>query len=123
MKISIVPLLIACTTLPLSSLFAQDDPTSISSPNKRIKMVVDIHDDYRPTGWSRTYPNLLTQEGIKGNETMPTPEENVTLPFTRYLCGAADYTVCYYSGRIQSTRPPIGRIDCLLQSDPASLLV
>ena len=67
-------------------------------------MVVDIHDDYRPTGWSRTYPNLLTQEGIKGNETMPTPEENVTLPFTRYLCGAADYTVCYYSGRIQSTR-------------------
>lgn len=68
------------------------------------KMVVDIHDDYRPTGWSRTYPNLLTQEGIKGNETMPTPEENVTLPFTRYLCGAADYTVCYYSSRIHSTR-------------------
>ncbi len=68
------------------------------------KMIVDIHDDYRPTGWSRTYPNLLTQEGIKGNETMPTPEENVTLPFTRYLCGAADYTVCYYSPRIHTTR-------------------
>lgn len=68
------------------------------------KMVVDIHDDYRPTGWSRTYPNLLTQEGIKGNETMPTAQENVILPFTRYLCGAADYTVCYYSPRIQTTR-------------------
>lgn len=68
------------------------------------KMVVDIHDDYRPTGWSRTYPNLLTQEGIKGNETMPTAEENVTLPFTRYLCGPADYTVCYYSSRIKTTR-------------------
>jgi alpha-glucosidase len=68
------------------------------------KMVVDIHDDYRPTGGSRTYPNLLTQEGIKGNETMPTREENVILPFTRYLCGAADYTVCYYSSRIKTTR-------------------
>ncbi len=70
------------------------------------KMVVDIHDDYRPTGGSRTYPNLLTQEGIKGNETMPTREENVILPFTRYLCGAADYTVCYYSSRIKTTRAP-----------------
>lgn len=68
------------------------------------KMVVDIHDDYRPTGWSRTYPNLLTQEGIKGNETMPTAEENLILPFTRYLCGPADYTVCYYSPRIKTTR-------------------
>ncbi|WP_319501869.1 glycoside hydrolase family 97 N-terminal domain-containing protein [uncultured Draconibacterium sp.] len=28
------------------------------------KMVIDIHDEYRPTGFSRTYPNLLTQEGI-----------------------------------------------------------
>ena len=68
------------------------------------QMIVDIHDDYRPTGWSRTYPNLLTQEGIHGNEEMPTPENNVLLPFTRFLCGAADYTVCYYSSRIQSTR-------------------
>ncbi len=68
------------------------------------QMIVDIHDDYRPTGWSRTYPNLLTQEGIKGNETMPTPEENVLLPFTRFLSGAADYTVCYYSSRVKATR-------------------
>ncbi|MEP4078374.1 glycoside hydrolase family 97 N-terminal domain-containing protein [Haloferula sp.] len=68
------------------------------------KMIVDIHDDYRPTGWSRTYPNLLTQEGIHGNEEMPTPKDNVLLPFTRFLCGAADYTVCYYSPRIHSTR-------------------
>ena len=68
------------------------------------QMVVDIHDDYRPTGWSRTYPNLLTQEGIHGNEEMPEPKDNVLLPFTRFLCGAADYTVCYYSPRIHTTR-------------------
>lgn len=68
------------------------------------KILVDIHDHYLPTGWSRTYPNLLTQEGIRGNEQMPTPKHNVTLPFIRFLCGAGDYTVCYYSGRIQTTR-------------------
>ncbi|GHC48569.1 glycoside hydrolase family 97 protein [Roseibacillus persicicus] len=68
------------------------------------ELMVDVHDHYLPTGWSRTYPNLLTQEGIGGNEQMPTAEHNVNLAYTRYLCGAGDYTVCYYSGRIQTTR-------------------
>ncbi|MDP0491438.1 MAG: glycoside hydrolase family 97 N-terminal domain-containing protein [Verrucomicrobiota bacterium JB023] len=68
------------------------------------ELMVDVHDHYLPTGWSRTYPNLLTQEGIGGNEQMPSPEHNVNLAYTRYLCGAGDYTVCYYSGRIQTTR-------------------
>lgn len=31
-------------------------------------LMVNIHDAYRPTGFSRTYPNLITQEGIHGNE-------------------------------------------------------
>jgi alpha-glucosidase len=66
-------------------------------------LMVDIHDDYRPTGFSRTYPNLLTQEGIRGNEHMPTPGHNCTLPFTRYPAGAGDYTPCYYSDRIVPT--------------------
>ncbi|MBV8252071.1 MAG: glycoside hydrolase family 97 catalytic domain-containing protein [Chitinophaga sp.] len=59
-------------------------------------LLVDIHDEYRPTGFSRTYPNLLTQEGVRGNEEMPDANNNATLPFTRFLCGAADYTICYY---------------------------
>ncbi|NLR77342.1 glycoside hydrolase family 97 protein [Chitinophaga eiseniae] len=62
----------------------------------RYHLMVDIHDEYRPTGFSRTYPNLLTQEGIKGNEEMPDATHNTVLPFTRFLCGAADYTICYY---------------------------
>jgi len=66
-------------------------------------LVVDIHDRYRPTGYSRTYPNLLTQEGVRGNEHMPKAEENLTLPFTRMLAGAADATVCYFSDRIKTT--------------------
>ena len=68
------------------------------------QMIVNIHDDYRPTGWSRTFPNLLTQEGVRGNEEMPDAENNLILPFTRFLCGPADYTVCYYSGRVLNTR-------------------
>jgi alpha-glucosidase len=59
-------------------------------------LMVDIHDEYRPTGFSRTYPNLLTQEGVQGNECMPDADHNTTLPFTRFLAGAADYTICYY---------------------------
>jgi alpha-glucosidase len=59
-------------------------------------LMVDVHDEYRPTGFSRTYPNLLTQEGVKGNEEMPTANDNTILPFTRFLCGPADYTICYY---------------------------
>lgn len=66
-------------------------------------MMVDIHDEYRPTGFSRTYPNLLTQEGIKGNEEFPDATHNVILPFTRFLAGAADYTLCYYDSRIKTT--------------------
>jgi len=62
----------------------------------RYNLMVDIHDEYRPTGYSRTYPNLLTQEGIYGNECMPDANNNTTVPFTRFLAGAADYTICYY---------------------------
>lgn len=59
-------------------------------------LMVDIHDEYRPTGFSRTYPNLMTQEGVRGNEEMPDAVNNTILPFTRFLAGAADYTFCYY---------------------------
>ena len=60
------------------------------------ELMVDIHDEYRPTGFSRTYPNLMTQEGILGNEGFPTATHNTILPFTRFIAGAADYTFCYY---------------------------
>lgn len=70
----------------------------------RYHIMVDIHDEYRPTGLSRTYPNVLTQEGIRGNEEMPDATHNVLLPFTRYLCGPADYTLCYFNGRVKNTK-------------------
>ncbi len=59
-------------------------------------LMVDIHDEYRPTGFSRTYPNLLTQEGIRGNEEFTDANINTTHPFTRFIAGAGDYTICYF---------------------------
>jgi len=68
------------------------------------EMMVDIHDEYRPTGFSRTYPNLMTQEGIGGNEEMPDATHNTILPYTRFLAGAGDYTLCYFNGRVKNTK-------------------
>ncbi len=70
----------------------------------RYQIMVDIHDEYRPTGLSRTYPHLLTQEGIRGNEEMPDADHNTLLPFTRYLCGPGDYTLCYFNNRVKNTK-------------------
>lgn len=66
------------------------------------QLMMNIHDEFRPSGFSRTYPNLLTQEGICGNEEFPDATHNVTLPFTRMLNGAADYTICYYDPRLKT---------------------
>lgn len=74
-------------------------------------LMVDIHDEYRPTGFSRTYPNLMTQEGIRGNEEFPDATHNATLPFTRFVAGAADYTICYYRqdfGRFHTDKDSYG---------------
>jgi alpha-glucosidase len=61
------------------------------------KMIVDLHGAYKPTGLRRTYPNLLTREGVMGLEYSKwsnriTPEHDVTLAFTRLLAGPLDYT-------------------------------
>lgn len=67
------------------------------------ELMMNIHDEFRPSGFSRTYPNLLTQEGICGNEEFPDATHNTILPFTRMLNGAADYTICYYDKRLKNT--------------------
>jgi len=64
------------------------------------QLMVDVHDEYRPTGYSRTYPNLMTQEGIGGDETSPENSQTLILLFTRMIAGAADNTICYYSPRV-----------------------
>ena len=64
------------------------------------KMVADVHDEYRPTGFSRTYPNFLTMEGIRGDEESPSNSHTLITMFTRMLPGQADNTICYYNERV-----------------------
>jgi hypothetical protein len=66
-------------------------------------LMLNIHDGYRTTGYSRTYPNLMTVEGVQGNEHFLSAAHNCTLPFTRYIAGPADYTVCYYDRRLKTS--------------------
>jgi alpha-glucosidase len=60
-------------------------------------LVVDFHGAFKPDGMRRTYPNVLTREGVMGAEynkwsARITPKHNVTLAFTRMLAGPMDYT-------------------------------
>lgn len=64
--------------------------------------LVDVHDEYRVTGYSRTYPNLMTAEGIRGDETSPANAQTLAIAFTRMLAGPADNTVCYYDKRVEA---------------------
>lgn len=65
-------------------------------------MVVDVHDEYRPTGFSRTYPNFLTMEGIRGDEESPANRHTLITMFTRMLAGQGDNTICYYNERVDN---------------------
>ena len=61
------------------------------------KLIVDYHGSFKPAGLRRAYPNVLSYEGVKGNENnkwsnIITPEHNVTLPFTRMVAGPMDFT-------------------------------
>ena len=67
----------------------------------KYEMLVDIHDEYRPTGFSRTYPNLLTQEGIRGDEETVKSDQVLVTIFTRMIAGAGDQTNCYFTDRPQ----------------------
>lgn len=61
------------------------------------QICLNVHESIKPTGLDRTWPNLMSQEAIRGNEWnggyKPTPPSHTTiLPFTRYVAGPADYT-------------------------------
>lgn len=66
----------------------------------KFKMLVYFHGCIVPRGWARTYPHLVTYEGVMGAEwynnvpffTMEAPQHNTILPFTRNVVGAMDYT-------------------------------
>ena len=69
----------------------------VSRETAKRKMLVDFHGDQKPASMTRTWPNLISAEGVRGLEWSKwsadtEPEHNVTLPFTRMFLGPMDYT-------------------------------
>jgi alpha-glucosidase len=90
---------------------ARDDQEMVNWYHRIVKtaakyhLMVNFHGAYKPDGWRRTYPNLLTREGVLGNEynkwsLRVTPEHILTLPFTRMLAGPMDFTPGAFLNRI-----------------------
>jgi hypothetical protein len=70
-------------------------------------LLVSFHGDITPRGLRRTFPNLVTAEGVRGSEYylfapeggQPNPVHNCTLPFTRNVVGPMDYTPVAFSAK------------------------
>ncbi|MFB6230652.1 MAG: glycoside hydrolase family 97 protein [Salinibacter sp.] len=61
------------------------------------EIMLNVHEPIKPTGIRRTWPNMMTREGVRGMEynawsSGNPPAHTVTLPFTRMLAGPLDYT-------------------------------
>lgn len=69
----------------------------------KYEIMVDVHDEYRMTGWQRTYPHFMTAEGIGGDETRPSNDQALANLFTRMIASPADHTFCYYNGYVRDT--------------------
>jgi alpha-glucosidase len=76
--------------------------------------MIDNHEPAMPTGIQRTWPNLMTQEGVRGQEYNAwdrrggnPPSHTVTLPFTRGLAGPTDFTpaIFNFSEIVPGTHP------------------
>jgi len=63
----------------------------------KYKLMLDFHGAYKPTGLQRTWPNCMTNEGVKGLENQKWynddyPFYDVSIPYIRMLAGPMDYT-------------------------------
>ena len=75
-------------------------------------MLVDFHGDQKPATMTRTWPNLISTEGVRGMEWSKwsadsEPKHNVTLPFTRMFLGPMDYTPGAMRNATKTTFAPI----------------
>jgi alpha-glucosidase len=84
----------------------------VSAETAKRHMLVDFHGDQKPATMTRTWPNLISTEGVRGMEwdkwsAEAEPEHNVTLPFTRMFLGPMDYTPGAMLNATRSTFAPI----------------
>ena len=84
--------------------------TACAEAAKR-KMMVSFHGETLPRGHRRRYPNIMTNEGVRGAEyytfkgaQSPDSRHNCTLPFTRNVVGSMDYTPVTFTIRDENPR-------------------
>lgn len=69
---------------------------SVLEAAARHHLLVHLHGVWKPTGWQRTYPNLMNHEGalnleyLKWSDRCP-PEHDLRMAFTRLVAGPMDY--------------------------------
>jgi alpha-glucosidase len=69
---------------------------SILEAAARHHILIQLHGVWKPTGWERTYPNLMNHEGALNLEYLKwsnrcTPDHNLMMAFTRLVAGRMDY--------------------------------
>ena len=72
-------------------------------------LILNFHGSDKPTGTSRTWPNEITREAVRGMESSRHQDRathETTLPFTRMLAGPADYSVIHFGARRMNTTWP-----------------
>ncbi len=75
-------------------------------------IMLDAHEPIKDTGIRRTYPNMMTREGARGQEYNAwgpdggnPPDHTTILPFTRLLAGPMDFTPGIFDLILKETRP------------------
>ncbi len=73
------------------------------------QLMVNVHGSTLPRGWSRSYPNLMSMEAVRGAEAYTfdntyahtAPSQNTILPFTRNVVGPVDYTPVTFTDELE----------------------
>jgi glucan 1,4-alpha-glucosidase len=78
-------------------------------------IMLDIHEPIKPTGLCRTYPNLMSAEGMRGQEFNAwsdgnKPSHNVILPFTRNLAGPMDFTPGIFDLKLEKYKNNVTKV-------------
>ncbi|NOZ03190.1 MAG: glycoside hydrolase family 97 protein [FCB group bacterium] len=87
----------------------------------KYKIMLDVHEPIKDTGIRRTYPNMMTREGARGQEYNAwskdggnPPDYTTILPFTRLLAGPMDFTPGIFDLTFKKANRPNNRVNTTL---------
>lgn len=93
-------------------------------------IMLDVHEPIKDTGMRRTYPNMMTREGARGQEFNAwagdggnPPDHTTILPFTRFLGGPMDFTPGIFNLLLEDADRPDNRVNTTLAKQLALYVV